>query len=82
MGRTEKALLAVLQLEILVGELGAVDALPAGAIALGEVTALDHELLDHSVEGRALVAEALLACSQGAEVLRRLGSNCLALRSH
>lgn len=30
---------------------------------------LDHELLDHSVEARALVTKALLASCEGAEVL-------------
>ena len=33
-------------------------------VALGEVTTLDHEVLDHTVEGRVLVTEALLAGSQ------------------
>ena len=32
-------------------------------------THLAHELLDHAVEGRALVAEALLASAESAEVL-------------
>ena len=35
----------------------------------GEVAALDHEVLDDSVEGAALVSEALLARAQRAEVL-------------
>lgn len=34
---------------------------------VGEVTTLDHEVLDDTVEGRALVAEALLASGQSAE---------------
>lgn len=33
----------------------------------GEITSLDHEVLDHTVEGRVLVTEALLAGSEGAE---------------
>lgn len=37
-------------LEILVGKLLAIDRLSAGTIAVGEVTALAHELLNHSVE--------------------------------
>ena len=59
--RTECALLAVLQLEVLVWELRAVNALAACAIAFREVATLDHELLDHPVEGRPLEAKALLA---------------------
>lgn len=62
----------MLQLEVLIRELGAVDALAASAVAAGEVAALDHEVLDDAVEGRALVAEALLACGQSTEVLGRL----------
>ena len=59
----------MLELEVLIGELVAVDGLAAGAVALGEVTALDHEVLDDAVEGRALVTKALLACSKSSEVL-------------
>lgn len=47
--------------------------LAAGTIALGEVTTLDHEVLDDTVESRPLIPEALLASSQSAEVLSRLG---------
>lgn len=43
-------------------------------IASGEVSSLNHELLDDAVEGRALVAEALLAGSKGTEVLSGLGN--------
>ena len=97
----------MLELEVLVGELVAVDyenpelvllflcnwqsnttqwalkrtRLPASAVSLGEVTALDHELLDDAVEGRSLVAEALLAGGEGAEVLGRLGDG-LAVEAH
>ncbi len=46
---------ARLAAEGLVGELGAVDALAARAVAVGEVTALAHELRDDSVEAAALV---------------------------
>ena len=55
--------------------------LSAGAITLGKVTALDHEVLDHTVEGRALIAKALLAGGEGAEVLSRLG-NGLAIETN
>lgn len=68
-GHGQQSLLGVLQLEVLVGELVAVNALSASTIALGEVTALNHKVLDNAVEGRALVAKALLAGSQSSEVL-------------
>ena len=50
-------------------------------IAIGEVAALDHELLDDSVEGRSLVTEALLACAQSTEILGGLG-NCLPIETY
>jgi hypothetical protein len=62
----------VLQLEVLVGELVAVDGLAASAVALGEVTTLDHEVLDDTVERGALVTKALLASSKSSEVLGSL----------
>ena len=49
---------------VLIRELGAVDGLAAGAVVVGEVAALAHELGDHAVEGGALEAEALLAGAQ------------------
>lgn len=49
------------QLEVLILELVAVDRLATGAITLGEVTTLNHEVLDDTVESGVLVAEALLA---------------------
>lgn len=66
--------------ESLVLKFGAVDGLAAGAIAIGKVTTLDHELLDDAMEDGALVVEglpslanALLARAKGTEVLDCLG---------
>ena len=47
--------------------------LATSAISLGEVTALDHELLDDTVESRPFIAESLLPSREGAEVLGGLG---------
>lgn len=58
----------------------ALTGLAAGTIALGEVTTLNHEVLDNTVESRPLVPEALLAGSQSTEVLGRLGHR-LAIQS-
>ena len=44
-------------------------------VATGEVTALKHEVGNHTVELGAGVAEALLARAQGAEILSRLGDD-------
>lgn len=42
-------------------------------VATGEVTALEHEVGDDAVESGSLVAEALLAGAESAEVLSGLG---------
>lgn len=65
----------VLGLEVLIGELGAVDGLSAGTVVSGEVTALQHELGDNSVEDGVGVAEALLTSAESSEVLGGLGDN-------
>ena len=80
-GHGQQALLRVLELEVLVGEFLAVDALAAGAVTVREVAALEHEVLDDAVEGRALVAEALLASGKRTEVLGRL-RHALAVQPH
>ena len=71
-GHGEQTGLGVPLLEVLVGELLAVDRLATGAITTGEVTALKHELGDNSVESRASVSETLLASAESTEVLSSL----------
>lgn len=44
-------------------------------IVVGEVTALEHEFRDNTVEGAASVAVALLASAKSPEVLSSLGHN-------
>lgn len=46
-------------------------------VATSEVTALEHELGDDAVEGRALVAEALLTGAESTEVLGGLGHDAV-----
>lgn len=55
-GHRQPSSAVVLQLEVLVGEALTVDRAATGSIATGEVTALDHEVLDDAVELAALVA--------------------------
>lgn len=55
-GHAQPAGAVVLQLEVLILEALAVDGASAGAVALGEVAALDHEVLDDAVELAALVS--------------------------
>ncbi len=49
-------------------------------VATGEVTTLEHELGDDAVEGRALVAEAVLASAELNEVPGGLGDNVVVER--
>ena len=55
-----------LELEVLIGELRAIDGLAAGAVAIGEVATLDHEILDDAVEARPFIAISLLTSRQSA----------------
>jgi len=68
-GHGQETGLGMLSLEVLVRELLAIDGLAAGAIASSEVTTLQHELRDDSVELATLVAKALLTSAEGTEVL-------------
>jgi len=68
-GHRHETLLGVLQLEVLVGEFITIDRLSTSAIALCEVTSLNHEVLDDTVEAGTLVSITLLSSSQSAEVL-------------
>ena len=46
----------VLVLEVLIGELCAVNALATGSVVVGEVTSLKHEPWDNAVKTRAFVS--------------------------
>jgi len=45
----------VLELEVLIVELGAVDGLSTGAVPLGEVTSLEHELTATNTQSRSVL---------------------------
>lgn len=62
----------MLDLEVLIGELLAVDRLATSAVATGEVTTLEHELRDDTVEGRTPVTEGV-SLGVGAQLLEVLG---------
>ena len=62
----------LVQGEGFVGELAAVDGVPARAVGLLEVTTLDHEVGDDAVEDGVLVPEVPLARRELPEVLNRL----------
>ena len=67
----------MLQTEVLVLELVAVDGLSSSAVAGSEVPALAHEVGDDTVEGGAPVAEALLPGAESTEVLSGLGDHVI-----
>lgn len=80
-GHGENTGTGVLELEVLIGEGLAVDGLATSTVVSGEVTTLEHELGDHTVEGGAGIAEALLTGAESAEVLSCLG-NVIAEQLH
>ena len=65
----------MLQLEVLILELVAIDGLASGTVSGGEVATLAHEVGDNTVEGGTLETVSLLAGAQGAEVLTGLGND-------
>lgn len=67
-GHRQKPWSGMLFLEVLVGKLFAVDGLASRTVAACEVTTLEHELRNDSVELATLVAVSLLAGAKGSEV--------------
>lgn len=53
----------MLQDKVFVIKLPAIDGLAAGAVVVGEIAPLAHELRDDAVEAAALVAKAFLMCA-------------------
>lgn len=74
-GHRQHAGSGVLQDEVLVGELLAVNGLAASAVVVCKVAALQHEVGDDAVEGGALVTESFFAGTQRAEVFTGLRSH-------
>jgi len=81
-GHGQNAGAGVLLHEVLVCELGAVDRLATCTVSGSEVTALAHEVRDHTMEDRSLEVERLAAATdslltgaKGAEVLGGAGSD-------
>lgn len=65
----------MLQSEVLICKLVAVDGLSTGSIVIREIPTLAHEPWDDTVEARTLVAKTLLSGAQGSEVLSSLGDH-------
>ena len=62
----------MLQGEVLILELGAVDGLSTSSVVVGEVASLAHEVWNDTVECGSLVAKTFFSGAQGTEVLGRL----------
>jgi len=70
-GHRENAGSGVFESEVLIGKLSAVYRLSSGAVVVGEVATLAHEVRDHPVECRPPEAEPLLSRTQRPEVFGR-----------
>jgi len=71
-GHGKDARLSVLEGEVLIGELLAINGFSTSSVATREITPLDHKFGDDTVELAPLETEALLAGAEGTEVLGRL----------
>jgi len=77
-GHGQKEWAVVLQLEVLVGELLSVDGATASAIVAGEVTALEHEVGNDTVESAVLVVLSIgCALADFGKVLGSLGDSVI-----
>jgi len=74
-GHAQDSRSGVLQLEVLVFELVAVDGLAPSSVVVGEVTALAHKVGDHAVEGGSLVSHSLFTSAKSTEILSGLGDH-------
>lgn len=72
-GHGQQSRLGVLELEVFIGKLVAVDGLSTGTVSVGKVTTLQHKVGNDSVEGGTGVAETLFTGAQGSEVGGGLG---------
>ena len=78
----QKTWLAVLQSEVLVGKTLTIDGLTTSTVASGEVTTLDHEVRNDTVENRVQVAHLWVSGNgQLVEVLNSLWNN-LTVQTH
>ena len=54
-----------------------IDGLAASAVTLGEITSLQHELRNDTVEAGTRIAKALLACGKLSEVVCSVGDDII-----
>jgi len=74
-GHAEDSRSGVLQLEVLVLELVAVNGLAPSSVVVGEVTSLAHEVRDHAMESGSLVSHSLFTSAKSTEILSGLGDH-------
>lgn len=66
---------SVLQLEVFILKLASIDRLASSTITISEITTLDHELLDNTVELGSLVTITLFTSCQSSKVFSSLGNS-------
>jgi len=81
-GHGEEERLGVLELEVLIGELLAIDGLSTSSVVVGKVTTLEHELGNDTVEDGVLEAVAVLTSAELAEVPCGLWGNAVLELEH
>lgn len=74
-GHREQVGLGMLDLEVLVTEFFSVDRLATGAVVVGEISSLGHELVYDAVESTPLVSVSLFAGAESPEVFGSLGDD-------
>lgn len=74
-GHGQQARTSVLVVEVFISKLGAIDGLATSAVVVGEVTTLQHEVGDDTVEDGVGVTETLFTSAKSAEVFSSLGNN-------
>jgi hypothetical protein len=67
----------VLLIKIFIGEISCVDRFSSGAIVVGEIPSLYHEVWDYSVESTPFKAESLLMSAKFSEVCCGKGSTLI-----
>lgn len=76
-GHRQKTRSSVLLGEVLILKLVAVNGLSTGTVVSGKVASLQHKVGNDSVEGGSGVSKAVLASTEGSEVLGGLGDHIL-----
>jgi len=81
-GHRQKTRFLVSQSKVLVTKLLPIDRFPACSVVSREISTLQHESRNNSVERRPLISESMLASGQLTKVARRLRNNVVEQLEH